>query len=135
LPLLLPMRRNQWFWAALAFCAPLVPFALWDFKGLVENLFLFSIGRPTDSTSLLHFIPSNLIGPVRLFGLGVILCAVWIARKRSWSNLALLNYLIVAHLCVWSVGGVFHNNYLMWIIPIYLMHIAYTLCAPSPSFL
>jgi len=123
LPLLLAMRPRQWLLFALAFGLPLLPFVLWDAEGVFQNLFLFNLVRPTDSTALFHFLPEAAHLPIRLLALVALLGTVLWAHRTRWTLDATLLYLLVGHLLVWSVGGIFHNNYQLWIIPLYLLFI------------
>jgi hypothetical protein len=130
LPLLLGMRPRQWLLFGAAFCLPLAPFVVWDGEGVLQNLFLFNLVRPSDSTALIHFLPAAMHWPLRaVVALAAAAVALWAHRSR-WVLEATLFYLAVVHLMVWSVGSIFHNNYLLWIMPSYILFIARVLSRP-----
>lgn len=117
-PLLLKAPRSSWATFAAALLAVFVPFAAWDAQGLWNNIFLYNLGRSTDSTALAHFLPS---GVALLMTLAVVaLLAVLVVRvhRAGWPELGTLRYLAWAHIGVLVTGKIFHNNYLLWLIPI-----------------
>jgi hypothetical protein len=117
-PLLLACRPRTW----VAFVAPVVvsfvPFLVWDGTGLVNNIVRFNLGRPTDSTALAHFLPRPGMLFVQAIGLLVLVLALLRARRRGWAPSAILAYLWVANAAALAGGTVFHNNYLLWLLPL-----------------
>jgi hypothetical protein len=116
-PLLLLCRRRSW----AVFLAPIVatftPFCVWDGQGFANNI-LFNLRRPTDATALAHFLSRPWLVAVQAVGLAAMVFALHRARKQRWTPPAVLAYLWVAHVAVLAGGTVFHNNYLVWLLPL-----------------
>ena len=118
LPLMSGARPRDWVLLAgigLVFYAPVF---MWDFQGAMNNLVLFNILRSTDSTALLHYLPSALQTLWPLVALGGIIALAVRGHNRKWLPGATFEYLIGAHLLLFASGKIFHNNYLVWILPL-----------------
>jgi hypothetical protein len=118
LPLLSSVKRRHW-WALFV---PLIvlhaPFALWDWNGFLKNAVFHALVRRTDSTALVHYLSSEwrvLLMAVVLVVIGVFYLRAW---RERWSTGHVLAYLIAAHLGVYLTGSFFHNNYLVWFMPL-----------------
>jgi hypothetical protein len=118
LPLLLSCRRRTWVLFLLPIVASFLPFLSSDGQGLVNNIVLFNLDRPTDSTALAHFLWRPHLVVVQIAGLAAMAIALRRAHKRQWSAPSLLVYLWVAHAGALLGGAIFHNNYLLWLLPL-----------------
>lgn len=110
-PLLLRNRRAALVFGAVT-TACYLPFALWDWTGLYHNLlYPFTI---RDATSPFAALPS-IAGTLVRIG-AVIGCATWIWRlaMQHWPEGESLLFLVSIHLGVLVLGGMSHNNYLIW---------------------
>jgi hypothetical protein len=116
-PLLLGMRRPAWGYFAVTLAVAMVPFFLWEPEGFVRNLVLFNLVRDTDSTALAHYLPEwarSILAPLFVcVWAGVI---AW-AHAQRWSRPASLVCVICSHLALFATAKVFHNNYLVWLLP------------------
>jgi hypothetical protein len=117
-PLLLACRRRQWSLFLLPIAVSFAPFLVWDSRGFVNNIVLFNLGRPTDSTALAHFVSQPVLLALELAGLAALLVTLGWARKQHWSAPSILAYLWVGHAAVLVGGAIFHNNYLIWLLPL-----------------
>jgi hypothetical protein len=58
----------------------------------------------------------QMIAPlVALAGMAAL---AWRGHRLGWAPGAALEYLIGAHLLLFASGKIFHNNYLVWIVPL-----------------
>lgn len=118
LPLMLGVGLRYWFLLAGAGLLIYAPVFAWDPQGAVNNLVLFNFLRSTDSTALLHYFPAAiqpLVPAVALIGI----CGLaWRAHRARWTPGVTFEYLIGAHLLLFTGGKIFHNNYLVWIMPL-----------------
>jgi hypothetical protein len=129
-PLLLACRRRTWALFLLPILATHLPFLAWDATGFINNIVLFNWGRPTDSTALAHFLGRPLLVGVQGAGLAAMALALGRARQRQWSARSMLSYLWIAHAAVLLGGAIFHNNYLLWLLP--LLALTFLLALESP---
>ena len=106
----------------LFFCLPVfllhLPFLLWNPQGLWNNLTFQIFVYPADSTSLRYYLPI-WIGPFFIAGLLLIAGAGlrWV-RKTEWSMKAMIGYAFFLHLAAYAAARSFHNNHLVWILPL-----------------
>ena len=117
-PLLLSCRRRTWAVGLVPVLAAYVPFLAWDAQGFVNNTFLFNLGRPADSTALAFSISGTTRALVQVAGLAAACFSLNRACKQAWTLSAVLSYLWVAHVAVLLSGPIFHNNYLVWLLPL-----------------
>ena len=118
LPLMSRARLRDWALLTGLGLAFYAPFFIWDFQGAINNLVLFNILRGTDSTALLHYLPSTLQTVWPLTALGGIITLAVRGHNRKWMPGTVFEYLIGAHLLLFASGKIFHNNYLVWIVPL-----------------
>jgi hypothetical protein len=123
--LLLPLifggdrRRRLRFLAGLGLgLLPLVPDFISTPREMTANLVLINLRRPTDTTSLMHFLPAALHLPLTVLTLGT-----WVGVTAAYHRSARRNTdLIFAStflLCVFLAGGsIIHRNYLLWLLPL-----------------
>jgi hypothetical protein len=117
-PILGVNPRRQIFWAALAIILSCGPFLIWNPLGLIRNTVTFSFSRFGDPTALSHFLPGWIgLGLQALFG-AYLLGTFWTARKQEWDRLRLLTHLFFSLMMLYLTGKIFHNNYLIWVLPI-----------------
>jgi len=97
---------------------PYLPFALWDPRGLINNVVLYSLTRDTDSTALAHYLPTW----GRFALIAVVGCALlWVWRRtqrEGWNALATTRFIFISHLGVLIASGYLHNNYMTWLSPV-----------------
>ena len=116
-PLLLGMKRRAWGYFAVTLVVVMGPFFLWDPQGFVRNLLLFNLVRETDSTALAHYLPGwarSILSPLFVFVWAGLVA--W-AHSQRWSRRASLVCVIGAHLALFATAKVFHNNYIVWLLP------------------
>jgi uncharacterized membrane protein len=100
---------------ALAFALP----AAWEFQGFLNNILLwYFFTMDTDSTALAHFLSPNIRVVLKMFGLLIIFRMLWLMRSKEWSVDSQLQFLLISHAAPMIVGNYFHNNYLVWLLPI-----------------
>jgi hypothetical protein len=118
-PLLLAggsLRPVTVFLAVILLC--FLPFALWDATGVWNNIVLFNLVRPTDSTSLMHYLAPGVGFLVIFVAASLLLGLLVFLRRRHWPLLGQWHYLVAALILTCLCGKVFHNNYLVWLLPV-----------------
>lgn len=118
LPLLLPLGRRAWTALGATLAAAFLPFAVWDLEGLLSNILLYNLRRPTDSTALAHFMSPGAGAALGAAVAGSLVILVVHLRRRGWNARRAMAYLASAHLGVLLAGKIFHNNYLLWLAPV-----------------
>jgi hypothetical protein len=119
LPLLLGAPKKAWLWALASIALAFVPFLAWDPTGFLNNIFLFNLTRSGDSTALAGDLsqPAQLLlMAVYLAGLGALILRTY---RRGWPASERLAYLVLAHIGLFLTARIFHNNYLIWLFPLY----------------
>jgi len=97
--------------------ASFAPFIAWDPAGFWNNLSYPFLNRYTDSTAVAHYLPPPARKALSLAALGFCAGFGWRWLKKGGAR-AELDYLLVAHVAVLVSGTVFHNNYLVWLMPL-----------------
>ena len=104
------------------------PFLCWDAQGLGDN-FLFPFVREPDSTALAYYIaPGARMGLAVLFGLE------WLRRLRAVPGRGLegeVDFLLYSVLVGLALGKGFHNNYLIWLLPLISLAMAMRKTVPA----
>lgn len=118
LPLMLGVRPRYWFLLAGLSLLIYAPVFAWDMQGAVNNLVLFNFLRGTDSTALLHYLPATIQPALPILALTGIGGLAFRAHRNRWNPAVTFEYLIGAHLLLFASGKIFHNNYLVWIMPL-----------------
>lgn len=121
LPCALPGRsRNRLLYAAgiAAGLLPVLPFALWAPAAFLDNIVLFNLVRPVDSTSWLFAFPSAR--PVAALAMAALclaaLAAAWLRPPRSLARrCGMAVVLILASLLA---APAVHHNYQLWWLPL-----------------
>jgi hypothetical protein len=116
-PMLLPTGRRAIAWFVMTLALALLPFVASDPNGFAHNLVIFNLVRETDSTAVAHYLPDwarPLLLP--LFG-GVVIVLAMHAHRRQWARSSSLAYVIGAHIALFGTAKVFHNNYVVWLLP------------------
>jgi hypothetical protein len=118
LPLL--SRRNPISWVVfgLSTIAVTLPFLIWDAKGFIDNWLIFGFARPGDTTS-----PMVLLDPAQKFiisvlVLGIVGVTALYGHVKRWPITVALLFVAAAHLGAIGLSQVFHNNYLVWVLPV-----------------
>lgn len=134
LPLLLSRSVSRG--RALAGCA-LVSLITWgpalalDGVGVWDNVFRFNIERGGDSTALAHFVPPLLMTLLRLIIVAWCALAFYrlVLRPRAGPGEPLL-FVAVCMGLFFLFTKVFHNNYVVWWLPVVGVTLARALTAP-----
>jgi hypothetical protein len=132
-PLLLACPRRTWALFLLPILAAYLPFLAWDTTGFVNNIVLYHEGRLADSTALAYFLGRSWLVAVQVVGLAAMVLALARARKRQWSASSLLSYLWIAHAAILLGAAVFHNNYLLWLLPLLALSFLFALARPRSN--
>lgn len=94
-----------------------LPLALWSPSGFLHNVLLYPVSRTTDSTALSHFIGKPLRYTLLLGLLAGLAYVLRRVQKRGWRFESALGFLLLAHTGALATGSYFHNNYLVWYMP------------------
>jgi hypothetical protein len=119
LPLLVREPRALLLACSVA-AAGYAPFVIWDARGVWYNLTYVFLSRYTDSTSIVHYLSPVFRWLLSTAALGTCAFLGWRAVKAGDLR-AELDYLIVAHVAVLASASVFHNNYLVWLLPVLVL--------------
>jgi hypothetical protein len=99
-----------------AFCY--LPFFAWAPREMLANLFLFSMLRPTNSSSIRAYLPAHLESLVSVAQILVMVLVVCQFYRRAPRDLpALLRALALASIGFVALNKVVHGNYLLWLQP------------------
>jgi hypothetical protein len=89
-----------------------LPFAVWEPAGLIHNLlYPFTI---RDTTSPLAAISPAAGTLLRIGAVGSIGAWIWRLAIQRWPGRESLLFLVSLHLAALVLGGMSHNNYLIW---------------------
>ena len=126
LPALRDARQRAFWLATLATTAlAYLPFLVWSPRELIANLLLFSVMRPTNSSSVRAHVPASLEPAISLVQLGI--CG-WLAFRQWRSPARDLSSLLrtAALMCIAFVAlnKVVHGNYLLWLQPLLALTLA-----------
>jgi hypothetical protein len=119
LPLLLGAPKKSWFWAFVVIALAFVPFVAWDATGFLNNIFVFNLIRSGDSTAWANVLSPEARGLLIASYLTGLLLLIWRAHQGGWPKLHRLGYLVLAHVGLFLTAKLFHNNYLIWLLPLY----------------
>jgi hypothetical protein len=105
--------------AAAAASAVYLPFLAWDGKGLIDNVLIFGLMRPTDPTSLYHYAPERVpeyaATVAGLILLLTLLSTLWWIYRRGPDDEVRRWLAAVVLLAVFLLANkVNHANYLLW---------------------
>jgi hypothetical protein len=103
-----------------------LPVFLWSPRELIANMFLFSVLRPTNGSSIRPYLPDwleSLVSPLQ------VACLVWLVvhfyRHPEQRDLAgLLRVTAIATILFVALNKVVHGNYLLWIQPLVALALA-----------
>lgn len=125
-PLLLRARKRHWGQLGLMAVLIYLPFAIWSPAGMMSNVLVYAYTRGYDSTSLSYFISAGARVVLQVAIAATLLALLCWAHRGLWSLDRALVFLLAAHLGVFAGGTYFHNNYLVWLLPVVA---AFTVCA------
>jgi hypothetical protein len=86
---------------------------------MVRNLVLFNFVRGGDSTAFSYYLPEPARNALLALYAAILLILVVQAHRGGWPSSGRLAYLVVAHLGLFLTAKIFHNNYLVWLLPLY----------------
>lgn len=132
-PLLLGARKRTWFVFGAVSLVVWGPFLTWDFEGLINNSVRFSTLRRATTTTWLHYMSSTQGKMVTLLAMLLLVGAIAWAHRQSWQWRTTLVYLVVAHAATLLGGRVLHNNYFLWLLPLWGLAFAEGLFANNSS--
>jgi sulfite exporter TauE/SafE len=117
--------RRLWLSACLTALVCYLPFFLWAPREMFANLVLFSLVRPTNSSSIRDYLPANLEPLVSLSQLLLVALVAADFHRRPVRDLALLlrssSLLAIAFV---ALNKVVHGNYLLWLQPFIALTLA-----------
>ena len=117
-PLLLRGGPRAWVGAAAVLVIALAGPAVWDPAGAWANLGAFLVARPADPTALVWGMePGFALAWKGLLGAGLLALLVHCWRG-GWRDEHALRWLLVSHAAVLLAGSGFHNNYMVWLLPV-----------------
>jgi hypothetical protein len=121
LPLL--SRRNPvcWILTGLSALAVTLPFLVWDAKGLVDNWLFFGFARWDDSTSPMFFFDHTQKLIISVLVLGIVSFAALSGHLKCWPITLALLFVAGAHLGAMGLSPQLHNNYFVWMLPIFAL--------------
>ena len=91
------------------------PFWVWDSQGLWNNLMVFMLHRPSDSTALAHYLPpAVVVGLQVLVGVGLVVFALKTALKSKCDHSDWL-FVLLGMCALLFAGKILHNNYILWV--------------------
>lgn len=132
-PLLLRAGPRAWVAAALVLAAAMALPVAWDPAGAWTNLGAFLLARPVDSTALAWELgPSLALAWKALLAAGLLALLVRTGR-RGWRDQDLLLWLLAAHAAALLAGSGFHNNYMVWLLPVVGLWAAGRLAGPREA--
>jgi hypothetical protein len=132
-PLLLKAPRRTSAYLAATLVAVYAPFAMWDPVGLANNILYPLRGHGSDSTALVHFLPS-WAGTCLLVVVSLaLLLLLAFTHRQGWTGRGSLRFLFWAHVGALLTGSYFHNNYLVWLIPVLGLTLLAELTEPRAS--
>jgi len=99
---------------------------------LAHNLFLFNLTRYGDSTALSYYLPGPAQKAVIALCATALLVAIVQNHRLGWSSAGQLAYLLIAHLGLFLSAKIFHNNYLVWLLPLYGLWLSDSLLVFEP---
>ncbi len=112
-------RRNRLVYAAGIAVAllPVLPFAIWSPRALFDNIVLFNLVRPADSTSWLIAAPGARPAVAAVMALLYLAAAadVWLRPPRLARRCGIAVALILASLLA---APAVHHNYQLWWLPL-----------------
>jgi hypothetical protein len=132
LPLLLPAPRRTWIYIAGVTLACFAPFAGWDFRGLSYNLG-YPFTRLPDSTAAAFFLTQKAAAALRIAAILMMALLARRAHQAHWDGRETVEYLAGSILLVLATGATFHNNYLLWLLPVLSMFSVMTAPSANPT--
>ncbi len=135
LPCCLPaMRRARVLYAAgvALGLTPVLPFLLWSPAAFVDNILLFNLIRPADSTSWLFEAPAPIVTLAHAAAVAALVAVAIYVRARppslAWRAALAAMLMLLALLA----GPTAHNNYQLWWLPLVAALLGAALL-PKPS--
>jgi hypothetical protein len=116
------------FFVSLALTVALcyLPLLLWAPRELVANLVLFSLLRPTNSSSVRAYLPESLAGLVGVAQIALVLFLLWRLYRmpRPIELPAVLRSAALVLIAFVAFNKVVHGNYLVWLQPFLALTVA-----------
>ena len=117
-PMLLAMSARPRLLFAATALLPFAPFAVWEPSGLVANVFVYNLVRDTDRSALAYHLGAYDRNVLLAAAVATALWLFWRTHRAGWPLSAHLRTLLLAHVGVVGTAKIFHNNYLIWFLPL-----------------
>ena len=118
LPLLSRLKPREWVLAPIIVALVVLPFLIWDPVGISNNLVLFNFSRLVDSTTPMYFLDPTSRAVVKLVVIAGLAALAIIGIRQRWPLSTTLAFVTFAHLGAMGISLSFHNNYLVWVLPV-----------------
>lgn len=125
LPFLLSYPKKYWPITPAIISACFLPFLALDANGFINNIIIFNSVRPTDSTALFHYLPAFAKALTMIIVFTTLIWTFWILHKNKYQTELSLLFLILASTGLFLVAKIFHNNYLVWFLPLIALYMVY----------
>ncbi len=130
LPLVLLSGRRAWASFVVVSAGCWLPAFAVDGAGVWDNVIRFNLERPSDSTALVHFLSPLTTTLLRVVAVALVAAAfVGLARRR----LDAVTFVALSMGAFFLVSKVFHNNYIVWWLPVLGLVLAQSLVATSTA--
>ena len=127
LPLLSRLRPRDWTWLVIVLLILTAPFLVWDATSYLNNCVAFIFARAPDTTTPLYFLgPTGAFLAKAVVLIGLAALALY-GHVRRWPAGLALAFVTLAHLGAMGLSAAFHNNYLVWVVPLvglWMLHTA-----------
>lgn len=115
LPLVLLSGRRAWVSFVVASIVCWLPAFVLDGAGVWDNVIRFNLERPSDSTALVHFLSPSTTLLLRVGAAAAVgVALLGLARNR----LDATTFVALSMGAFFLVSKVFHNNYIVWWLPV-----------------
>ena len=111
-------KRLSYFWGLTIGLAPVFYFLIYSPKAFVENIFIFNITRATDTTSWLHYFPTEVGIMTKFLGLIMVTGLSVMPFVGKPSLLLRCEFIVISILSILLGSPINHRNYQIWWMPI-----------------
>jgi hypothetical protein len=84
----------------------------------VANVFVYNLVRDTDRSALAYHLGAYDRNVLLAAAVATVLWLFWRTHRAGWPLSAHLRTLLLAHVGVVGTAKIFHNNYLIWFLPL-----------------
>ncbi len=109
------------------------PFWFWDAQGLWNNLVMFMLHRPSDSTALAHYLSPTMVTIIQaLTGAGLVGFALKTSLQHKDPHIDWL-FVLLGMCALLLAGKIFHNNYMLWVQVVFAFAVLTWLTQEAPA--